>query len=40
MIKGKLDAKLWNHKDKMYNRIFSLILPNANGLDIVTVTLT
>lgn len=33
-IEGKLDTILWIHKDRIDNGIFSLNLPNANGLDI------
>lgn len=39
MIENKLSTKVWPHKDKIHNGIFSLILPNANRLDIVTVIL-
>ena len=40
MIKGKLGTKLWTYKDKIDKRVFSLILPNTNRLDIITVVLT
>lgn len=39
MIENKLSTKVWPHKDRIHNGIFSLILPNANRLDIVTVIL-
>ena len=39
MIKDKLDIKLYIHKDKIDDSIFSLILPDTNRLNIITVIL-
>ena len=36
ILKGVLDMKLQIHKDKVDDRVFSLILLNTNRLDIVT----
>ena len=38
MIESKSYTKLWTHQDRIDNGVFSLNLPNANGLDIVSVT--
>ena len=38
MIRDKF-IRPWTHKDKIDNRVFSLILPNTKRLNIVTVIL-
>ena len=37
MIKDELDVELWTHNDRLDDKVFSLILPNTNGLNIVTM---
>ena len=39
-IENKLGTKLWIYEDRIDNEVFSMNLPNANGLNIVNVILT